>query len=496
MQTRIRNRDYAILAVILMIAIAARVAGLGSSLWFDEIGALIGSIRQPVSEILSIQSSFNNHIFYSLQAKLSILIFGESNWSIRLPAVIFGVAGIAVLWRLACRVAGVIQAHISALLLALSYHHVWFSQNARGYTEQMFWCVASTIILINCLKTPGWKGWIAYGLVLSAGMYTHLTTAIFFLAQAVIVAVMLFRKDPEFAAETTVSGRDKWLMPLGGFLIGGLLTLLLYSPSLVFLFDSVMHIPYGSSVDVMKEYQSPIWAMLEILRSFARPDPVTLIMAIAAILLTVTGMISIFRKEPLVPVLVVLHIVILLAFLMSLSMRIWPRFFFVDIGFILFFITQGVYVCCQQIARFLETHSSLHITGKNLFVVSSALMVAISCVLLVRNYQFPKQDFESPIKYIEETKSNTDKVVTLGLSAAPYQKYYEKDWPAIESEEDLLKMESEATKTWLVIIFPTRTIRKYDGIMNHVGKNYSLDKTFRGTLGDGNILVFTSKQQD
>ena len=156
-ESKTRKTDYAILVVILIIAIIVRAENLDSSLWFDEIGTLIGSIRQPVSDILSIQSSFNNHIFYSLQAKACILIFCESNWSIRLPAVIFGVASIAVLWRLAYRIAGVFQAHISALLLALSYHHVWFSQNARGYTEQMFWCVASTIILISCLRTPSWR---------------------------------------------------------------------------------------------------------------------------------------------------------------------------------------------------------------------------------------------------------------------------------------------------------------------------------------------------
>ena len=80
MQARIRHTDYAILVVILIIAIIVRAENLDSSLWYDEITALIGSIRQPVTDILSIQSSFNNHIFYSLQAKACVLIFGESNW--------------------------------------------------------------------------------------------------------------------------------------------------------------------------------------------------------------------------------------------------------------------------------------------------------------------------------------------------------------------------------------------------------------------------------
>ena len=32
--------------------------------------------------------------------------------------------------------------------------------------------------------------------------------------------------------------------------------------------------------------------------------------------------------------------------------------------------------------------------------------------------------------------------------------------------------------------------------LNYVDDNYSLAKTFRGTLGDGNILVFSSNAQD
>lgn len=181
---------------------------------------------------------------------------------------------------------------------------------------------------------------------------------------------------------------------------------------------------------------------------------------------------------------------------MALSMRIWPRFFFIDIGFLLVFCTQGVFVCCQQIALFVEKSTSFKFTGIKLFVLSSILMVSVFCVLLVRNYQYPKQDFESSIQYVAERKLQTDNIATLGLAAAPFNDYYAMDWPAIESEEGLRKMENQATNTWLVIIFPSRTTRKYDGIMNYVEKNYDLTKTFRGTLGDGNILVFVSNSKD
>ena len=234
----------------------------------------------------------------------------------------------------------------------------------------------------------------------------------------------------------------------------------------------------------------------EIMRSFALPGPLTTMIALATIFLTGVGMFSISRKKPLLPVLIILHITITLAVLLALSMRIWPRFFFVDIGFVLLFITQGVFVCCQQIALYLSKITRLRIKANGLFLASSTLMIVISCILLIRNYQFPKQGFESSIQYIMERKSQHDEIRTLGRAEAPFNKYYQQQWPAIESEEDLRSLNHAATTTWLVIIFPNRTRRKYDGIMRYVQSNYSLTKTFRGTLGDGNILIFKSNSLD
>ena len=122
-------------------------------------------------------------------------------------------------------------------------------------------------------------------------------------------------------------------------------------------------------------------------------------------------------------------------------------------------------------------------------------MIAISCVLVLKNYQFPKQNFESPINYIAERKLQTDKIVTLGLAAVPYNKYYKVNWQAIETIEELKKTEAEATNTWIVMIFPSRTMRDFVDIMHHIEKNFSLTKTFRGTLGDGDILIYLSNKQ-
>jgi len=476
-----QRNDYIILSVILIIAVASRTVNLDNSLWYDEIFTVINYLRLSVIDLLTGHSTFNNHTFYSLQATFIISLFGESNAMIRLPALIFGVACIPVIWRIAFNVSGRLQAHISAFLIALSYHHVWFSQNARGYTELMFWCVISTLVIINCLRKPSWRGWVIYGLIVAAGMYTHLTAAIFFLTQALIVAfIILFKKAPYFSLHSQ-SGVNVWLMPFTGFLIGGLLTLILYFPTLIHLFDAVMNVQNTSAVDLMKEYQSPIWALLEIISSVARPNAITMFVALLTLILTAIGMGSIYKKEPLIPVLLLLHIILLLGILLALSMRVWPRFFFLDMGFILLFITQGVFVCCQKISQFLQTILSLKMTTKFLFIFSSVLMLLISSVLLLKNYQNPKQDFEGSLQYISEQKKPTDHIVTMGLASIIYNDYYNTDWTVVESVQDIQQAETDFGKTWLIMIFPTRTQRVYADEMQYINVNYSLVKTVYGT---------------
>lgn len=486
-----RNIDYFILLLILIIATVARVENLNNSLWYDEIFTLINFIRLPLEDLISIYASFNNHPLYSLQANISVLLFGEHNWSIRLPATVFGIASIAAMWRLAYFITGPLQAHVIALLLALSYHHVWFSQNARGYTEVMFWCIVSTIILLKCLKAPSWGKWCSYSLILTAGIYTHLTAIVFFLAQGIYVYIIILFQKECHSVKNHYRKKINWLMPTASFMIVGLLSLVLYSPSIEQLFESIVDVSNTSSKDVMKEYQSPMWAAVEILRSIATPSYLTSISIFIAIALTGVGIFSIYKKEPLIPIIFILHVILLMGLLLALSMRIWPRFFFIDIGFILFFMIQGIYVLCEYTSTFIKSLQPQRVVRKRIFLFVSALLVTIFYVLNLKNYQYPKQDFNSSINYIKKHPSQLDNIVTLGLASTPYNKYFNMDWEAIESKDELEKIEEIVSDTKIIIIFPSRTFRKYPDITTHIEKNYFLEKTFKGTLGDGDILLYS-----
>ena len=122
-------------AVVLLMAVATllRSMHLNSDLWLDEIGTLVTYLRSPVYEIVRTYVSANQHLLYSVLGRGAVVCFGESPWAIRLPAVIAGVAAIPAMYFMARVITSEREALLSSALLTFSYHHIWFSQDARGY---------------------------------------------------------------------------------------------------------------------------------------------------------------------------------------------------------------------------------------------------------------------------------------------------------------------------------------------------------------------------
>ena len=155
MDSHRRRRDLLALSVLLGIALVLRLFRLGEGLWFDEIWMLVDFARLPLGEIVTAYPSDNNHPLYTLLAAISIRVFGESAEAIRLPAVAFGVASIGALWVFARSRLPTRDVWIATSLLVISYHHVWFSQNARGYTGLLFLAIVSSHYFLRVLEGTG-----------------------------------------------------------------------------------------------------------------------------------------------------------------------------------------------------------------------------------------------------------------------------------------------------------------------------------------------------
>ena len=140
--------------LVLLTAVAAvlRTIGIDGGLWYDEVLTLLESVRSPFSEIATNFPSNNQHTLFSLLAHASIGVFGEHAWSLRLPAVLFGVATVPMLFVCARQCATSTEALLACLLMTVSYHHVWFSQNARGYSAAAFFTLVCSWLLLRGLR--------------------------------------------------------------------------------------------------------------------------------------------------------------------------------------------------------------------------------------------------------------------------------------------------------------------------------------------------------
>jgi 4-amino-4-deoxy-L-arabinose transferase-like glycosyltransferase len=475
------DRDHQILSAILLLAFGLRIWGLNAPLWYDEITTIETHLRLPWDEMMT-SYSMNHHYLYSLQAKLFAGLFGEAAWTVRLPAMVFGIGSIAAIWVLAKRVAGVRIAHITALLLALSFHHIWFSQNARGYTELAFWSTLGMLFFIDGMRTPKWKTWLAYAACLALAIATHLTGFFFFAAQGLVWLGFALLNVGRLGLTS-----DRIIRPALGYLIGGAATLVFYAPILSSVLEVTSSVSETSQVDVMQEYQNPLWSVLEAFRTvLGSLGPILGLIAFAVIALSVIGGLRLRRQSPYFAPVVGLHILLTMALLLALGMRIWPRFFFVDIGFLMLLIVVGVYTSCvwiRQIMTFLP--------AKAVFPAALAAMTLLSIGLATRNYSAPKQNLAGAVDYVDSDVSGAARVYGVGVAASLYNSFYGTDWPVIETEAALDAALDTDGAVYLVVAFPGRSLRVLPRL-DTMADNGQLElvKRFPGTLGDGNVLIF------
>lgn len=185
----------ALLAIVL-VASALRLPTLGvQSLWFDE-AATWGQVNGTFADIIYRTSADNYPPLYNILAWLAVQGLGDSEWVLRLPAALLGVANVWLLYALGRRIAGPTAGLIAALLLALSGFHLWHSQEARMYTLLAFAATAAGWAAIDAIERAGWRSATLLALAGTALMYSHPYGALTFAGIGLgAVLVVVGRRD-------------------------------------------------------------------------------------------------------------------------------------------------------------------------------------------------------------------------------------------------------------------------------------------------------------
>lgn len=472
------GRTALLLLALMAAGLALRLPGLGDGLWYDEIQTLVDYVRLPLGRIVTTYDSTNQHLLYSIAAHLAATVAGESAAALRFPAVVFGVASLPAAYLFASRLAPRPQALLTAALLCASYHHVWFSQNARGYTGLLLFSLLGTAWFLDLLagtaRRPG-RTALGYAVAMALATYTHVTAAVVVVAHGLVWLVLVVRHG--------WAGR-RWGPALAGLLLAGTLSLQLYAPVLPQLVATVLH-PAAPSTprSTTAEWKSPVWFVAEALRGLAAGLPGGWVALGGGAVVALAGMARVWRQRAEAVWLVVLPGMLTAGALLAMHHNLWPRFFFFAAGFAALVAVVGTFAVAERVwpAR-----------GRTAAAVALAGVAALSATTVPRAWA-PKQDFGAAGAYVDAHRAPGDAVVTVDLTRLPYARYYGRDWPAVEAATGLEAIERAHPRTWVLCTFPIRLSSELPDVWARLRAAYDTAAVFPGTVGGGAVVVMVSR---
>jgi hypothetical protein len=222
------------------IGLALRLHGLAREFSFDELYSAYWFITRQGSwwDTATNFRFFNNHILFSLLGRLAWLTIGHgvraggpSEWVIRLPALVCGLATVYLVWRCGRDWVGREAAVLAALFLAILPLHVEESQSARGYTGLAVCGLLSSWALFRLLERPSRIALITVVVSGAAAIYFHLYGVWIWGVQVTVVAAVAVsavasHRKPHIDRPSFVQA---WLALFGV----GVVSMVLYLPVIV-----------------------------------------------------------------------------------------------------------------------------------------------------------------------------------------------------------------------------------------------------------------------
>ncbi len=177
-----------LVALVVALALAVRLYRLGDeNLWIDEVHQVRVSSQSYGEIIRNYVPDAELGTFD--QAPLSFLITHpflaepHAEFWVRLPPALFGTLGVLGMFLLARQLLPFGPSLLAALFLAVSPLHVWYSQEARWYSQWVCLTILSYIALIRAADSSSRWPWVGYAVATLANLYTFIFTPFVVAAQ-------------------------------------------------------------------------------------------------------------------------------------------------------------------------------------------------------------------------------------------------------------------------------------------------------------------------
>lgn len=460
---------------LLLAGLVLRLPGLGDGLWFDEIQTLVDYVSQPWSVLLSTFDSTNQHLLYSIAARAASMIVSDTAVALRLPAVIFGVLSLWAVVAFGRRWLPPAQAWWSAVLLAVSYHHIWFSQNARGYTGILLGTLIGTSLFVDLLRgrasRPG--GVWCYAVVMALTVLTHVTALVVVAGHGLVWLWQARRLD----------GRAARWPALAALVLSGTIAVMFYAPLLPQLFAAVTE--SGTSQPGV-EWKRPGWFALEAVLGLMRGFPAGIVLVPAALGVVAFGWIRAWRGDRVITALATLPMLLLGGALVAAGHNLWPRFFFFAAGFVVQWAVHGGFGVLEGVVP----RHARRIGDAGL----AALSVA-SLFLLPRAWS-PKQDFPAARTWLAEHAAPGDVVAGSAMMGLPMNEWLGAGWPITSDSLPLEALEQGGGDVWVAYTFPIRVQAAEPELWRALQERYVTETVIPATIGGGEIIIARRSSAD
>lgn len=462
------------IAGLMLLGLALRLPGLNQGLWFDEIVTLVNFVRLPAEDIVNQYYSLNNHVFYSLSAHVTTQLFGESAVSLRLPALVFSICTIPAIYHLGRQITSRQEALLATVFLVGSYHHVWFSQNARGYTGLILGAVLASILFLHLIKSANPRVMVipVYAIVVALTTWIHLTAISMLMAHGLIwLTLMLQRSHRDQAAVMVRTGT--------AILLAAVLIVVIYSPLLPGL---IQHFA-SPAVDVPTSWKSTGWVLNEFIQGINQTVPGGWPVLVVVMAVMTAGVVSYLKQGVTLLAVLLLPVSFILIAIFATNQILYPRFLISAMPFLLLIGVRGGFVLSSIILPFLS--------GRQVLI--AGLLVAVASFSQVPAAWKPKQDFESTVQFLNDQREPGDEISCLTFTYLPLAKYWQLDCKKIESPAQLDSTEEAAKRSWIIYTLPVPTSEKLPEVWSRIQSEYQQVRKFKGSLHGGDITVMLRK---
>jgi hypothetical protein len=370
-----------LILLLIVIGFAIRVYALNDvPINPDEKNVTRYFLNVPFSDLINSTTryGFPEHIFANILIWSSHKL-GWQPFLLRWPAVLFGVLSLVFVYRITQKMLGFSYAVAATFLLVFSAYHLRYSQMMRGYSEMVFFAVASFYFLWCAMETNRWRDWLLYALATGLAIYNQFFSFTLLATQGIIVAIWLILRALQQRPRLGPFFRHQVIPPLASGVGSAVIAILLLAPILLPRFFQGFVAP---SSDFPRSTASLVDAMLPYLDLFSQYSGVVPSWGVILFsVLILTGTFYLLRVKPVLASILVGWLII--PFLIIVMAQFYIGWFYVRNRYLIYILPAFIILAATGWVNLTKAAKNIRpIIGSIFFSFSLVILITIFSVSL------------------------------------------------------------------------------------------------------------------